>query len=337
MSNSTPHPPIPRQPIGATFVVAISILGLFAIVQLCAIAVHFYPTVRQAVATAADHSQNPSYTAPTVPTPTLPPPTLPVQSSSNPTGLSMADNQKVKRLFDKTDHDFAVGDFESAQKCIEELEDLLPGNPSVLLRKARVLEQTDQPAEAIAALQDVLKYKGLPQDTRDQALKKIDQLNLTIYNTPPAKNPSAVPPLTGGGDTGLRPGATLGIISADLNDGRDGTKHLKVAVKARQGESVNVQDVKIVVYFYEAGDDGDVTLTDSKVISQWLSPPIDWANDDPELLDMQYTAPNAESAPGKKYFGYVIGVYYNKELQAFRSEPAKLATDFPLPLFLKDQ
>jgi hypothetical protein len=105
-----------------------------------------------------------------------------------------------------------------------------------------------------------------------------------------------------------------------------------------------VQDVKIHVYFYEQSEDGDVVLTESKVISQWLSPPVDWTANEPELLEVQYTLPDSglpgsaaeNGAPGKKYFGYLVGVYYNNELQDFRADPASLAKDFPLQLYLKE-
>jgi hypothetical protein len=107
-------------------------------------------------------------------------------------------------------------------------------------------------------------------------------------------------------------------------------------VKARPNSTINVKDVKILVFFYEQTEDGDVQLTESKVVPQWLSPPIDWAGNDFELLEIQYSMPDANGdAAGRKYFGYVVGIYYNNELQDFRADPGKLAKDFPLPLYLK--
>jgi hypothetical protein len=102
--------------------------------------------------------------------------------------------------------------------------------------------------------------------------------------------------------------------------------------------------VKIHVYFYEQNEDGDVVLTESKVVPQWLSPPVDWASNEPELLEVQYTMPDSDlpgsaaatGAPGRKYYGYIVGVYYNGELQDFRADPASIARDFPLQLYLKE-
>ncbi len=137
----------------------------------------------------------------------------------------------------------------------------------------------------------------------------------------------------------MQPGASLGIVDARLRDGKPGIKSLRLAVKSRPGSAINVQDVKIHVYFYEQNEEQDVVLTESKVVPQWLSPPVDWTSNEPELLEVQYTLPDSElpgsaaanGAPGRKYFGYIVGVFYNNELQDFRSDPASLAKDFPAP------
>lgn len=337
VSTSTQHPPIPRQPIGATFVVAISILGAFAVIQFLAIAAHYYPMIRQQVANSALQSQRTVLDQTPIP---LPSP-MAASAQSRTQSASLADDQKIQKLFAKADRDYEVGDFDNALKSVEDIEAILPGDPSMLLRKARVLEQLEQPQQAMQALKETLMYKGLSRDDRDKTERKIEQLAQTINNTPAPAIPRALPNLESSNgndltDSSVQPGATLGIVDAQLSDGKDGTKHLKVAVKARKGVKVNVPDVKVMVYFYETTDDGDVTLTESKVVSMWMSPPVDWANDEPEILDLQYTSPNPDTAPGKKYYGYIVGVYYNKELQAFRSEPAKLSSDSPLPLYQKE-
>jgi hypothetical protein len=247
------------------------------------------------------------------------------------------------------DRSARVGDFETALKVLDELEKLLPGDPSVLLRKAQVLERLDQPAEAVVVLEKVLKYPGLPQEVRTQAQAKLDQLSQTLATTSSAPGDVAPALPDAGGadirdDVGLQPGASLGIVDARLRDGKPGTKVLMLAVKSRPASSINVQDVKIHVYFYEQTEDGEVVLTESKVIPQWLSPPVDWNANEPELLEVQYTMPEsglpgsavANGAPGRKYFGYIVGVYYSNELQDFRADPASMAKDFPLQLYLKE-
>ena len=100
--------------------------------------------------------------------------------------------------------------------------------------------------------------------------------------------------------------------------------------------------MQVAVYFYDKTEEGDVLPTESKVNYQWMSPPVDWADDMPEILEITDILPDSElpgsaasnGSPGRKYEGYIVGVYYNKELQDFRSDPANLQKKFPLPLYL---
>jgi hypothetical protein len=337
---STPnaHTPIPRQPIGATFIVAVSLLGAVAIIQLLAVAWHYIPLVRQQVAQTAEAqaaSQQPAAVS--------------AQQTPQPTPTPSAETRKVQKLIADVDRSLRVGDFEAALKLLDELGKLMPGDPSVLLRKAQVLERLDQPAETVVVLEEALKYPGLPEEVRTQAQAKIDQLSqsLAARSSTPQDVAPALPDAAGADirdDVGLQPGASLGIVDARFRDGKPGTKSLVLAVKSRPGSSINVQDVKIHVYFYEQTEDGEVMLTESKVVPQWLSPPVDWTANEPELLEVQYTMPEsglpgsaADSASsGRKFFGYIVGVYYNDELQDFRAEPASVAKDFPLQLYLKE-
>jgi len=340
---STSHPPIPRQPIGATFVVAISILALVAIVQVLAIFVHFFPAIRQQVADSAVQSQAPQ------PDPMASPlqqQVQPVQQTPPP-----ADLLRAQKLFADADRNYRIGDFETALKTIEEVEVLIPGDPSVLLRKAQILERLDQPGEAVLALEEALKYPGLPPEIRIPAEKKLAQLAETI-GTETKANPKSTgnTAYAESGNEGVRdpigfqPGASLSIIDARLRDGKAGMKSLRVAVKSRPGEAINIPDVRIFIYFYEETEDGEIVVTDSQVKTQWLSPPVDWGADEPELLEGQYPLPEsglpgssaANGAPGRKYHGFVVALYYKNELQDFRSEPSRLVKDFPLQLYLKE-
>jgi hypothetical protein len=316
-------------------VVAISLLAALAIIQLLAVAWHYIPRLRQVGGTT-----EPQTSQQVAPTPAQQPQQPPVPSE---------EMRKAQKLLADVDRSSRVGDFESALKTLEELGKLLPGDPSVLLRKALVLERTDQSADAAVVFEEILKYPGLPPEIRSQAQAKLDHLAQTLASREsPPKDVAPALPDSGGADirddVGLQPGASLGIVDARLREAKPGTESLRLAVKSRPGSSINVQDVKIHVYFYEQNEEGDVVLTESKVISQWLSPPVDWTANEPELLEVQYLLPDsglpgsaaANGAPGRKYFGYIVGVYYNNALQDFRADPGSLAKDFPLQLYLKE-
>jgi len=335
-------PPIPRQPIGATFAVAVGVLGFFLLLQFFAVAWYFLPILREKVVESATvASVPPAQESPATPAQTGNP-TLPDRPQPDPLLV-----QKIGRLVGESDRSYRVGDYETALKGINEAADLLPDDPGILLRRARLLETLQQPAEAAADYAQVAALPGLAPELRAQAERKLTQLGGVASGTPAnpatenAPSPNA-PEMRE--DTGLQPGASLGIVDTKLRDGSTpGTKTLRVAIKARPGTSVDSRQMKLHVSFYEQDETGEVQLTNSQVVSQWISPPINWADNEPELLDVTYILPDSQlpgsaasnGAPGRTFVGYSVGIYYNNELQDTRADPGNLARKFPLPLYLK--
>jgi hypothetical protein len=342
-------PPIPRQPIGATFAVAVGILGFFLVLQFLAVAWYFLPILREkvvesaTVASVQPAAENPAAPAKSGAT------AVPERAQPNPALV-----QKISRLVTDSDRSYRVGDFEAALKGINEANDLLPDDPGILLRRARLFESMQQPADAAADYARVAALPGLSPELRAQAERKLTQLGGIASGgsaSPPAASQSMDDaPSRSGSDlreetTGLQPGCSLGIVDARLRDGSPGTKVLRIAIKARPGITVDTRQMKIHVFFYEKDEAGDVQLTESKVASQWMSPPVDWKNDEPELLDVTYILPDSSlpgsaasnGSPGRTFVGYIVGIYYNSELQDTRADPGNLAKKFPLPLYLKQE
>jgi hypothetical protein len=133
---------------------------------------------------------------------------------------------------------------------------------------------------------------------------------------------------------GLQPGANLGIIETIQNDGPNKTKVLRISIKSRPQQAIDPRLMAVHVFFYERDEAGQIQLTNSQVITEWISPPIDWGNNEPELLNAIYT-PAAN--PTFTYVGYVVGIYYKNDLQDTRADPGSLAADHPLPLYLSSQ
>ena len=136
------------------------------------------------------------------------------------------------------------------------------------------------------------------------------------------------------------PKKILAIADTRLCDGTPGTKTLRVAIKARPNTSVDNRQMKLHIFFYEQDETGKIQPTSSPVVPLWISPPVNWADNEPELLDITYILPDSnlpgsaasKGSPGKKFVGYIVGVYYNGELQDTHAEPVTLAKQFPLPL-----
>lgn len=329
---------MPRQPIGTTFVVSMSLLGLIAAIQVTAVVLRYADVAAQILKDKAT-APNDEVATNVDPqgTPFRPTTQAPIQPAQP---APQANGQQIKALLAEADKQFRLGDFEASLKTLDKVEALSPGDPSVLLIKAAVLEKIDQSAEAVVLYEQVLRYPGLPPDQRAYAKKKIDMLAESLGSSPaiPRNNPLTTKeiPDDGGASltdpTGIPAGATLGIIDIRNKDIKRGKKTLSVSVKSLPKADIASDKVKILAYFYEETEDGDTVLTESHINSQWMSPPIDWAENEPEILDLEYTLPEAAGAEGRKYRGYVVGLYYNGELQAYRADPAVLLKKFPLPL-----
>ncbi len=330
------QPPIPRQPIGTTFIVAISILGVVLTLQFLGVAWFFLPKLRQQVVESATVAA----VQPAAETPAEAA-AAPVVERSQP-GPDPAFAQRIQGLVAEADTSYRVGDFESALSRLEEADSLLPNDPGIMLRRARAFESVQQPAEAAAIYTSVLALPNLAPETRAQASRKLEQLG----GAAAARPSSAVMEETGTDirdETGLQPGSNLGIVDTRLRDGSPGTKVLRIGIKSRPDVEIDTRQMKLHVFFYEQDEAGDVRLTESKVVSQWISPPVNWADNEPEVLDVTYILPDSDvpgsalsnGSPGRTFAGYIVGIYYNSELQDTRAEPGNLAKKFPLPLYLK--
>lgn len=207
-------------------------------------------------------------------------------------------------------------------------ETSVTADASLDFRRTTMLENSGQTAKAIASLKSLQAMTNLPSSLQTEIQNHLRFLSLV--NAPNGTN---VVGLETRDDVGLQPESTLGIIECKLMDGRPTGRVLRVAMKARPGASIDVRGVKIHVYFYEKTNDGEVVLTDSPIRSEWLNPPTDWANGNPQLLDVLYSGPQTSPSPNT-FYGYIVGIYYNGELQDSRAVPVRLVRDFPPPLFL---
>ncbi len=118
-------------------------------------------------------------------------------------------------------------------------------------------------------------------------------------------------------------------------DDRSAAKHLtvRIPIKARAREKVDVRDLTIQVLFYDIVDNHSLVQTTANVSSRWSSAPADWLDSNIETLEVDYQLPlpDAKAArhENRKYFGYLIRVYYKGELQASAGEPERLVQQFP--------
>jgi len=71
--------------------------------------------------------------------------------------------------------------------------------------------------------------------------------------------------------------------------------------------------------------------TIANVSNRWLTAPADWEDQDTEVLAVEYQLPKADprTRENRKYFGYIVRIYYKQRLQAARAEPDRLGHLYP--------
>ena len=334
-------PPIPSPSTGTTFKVAMGILVLFLLLQLVAAIWHFLPQLQRNLVERA-LAANPAPPAP-IATPSIPAPTPPATSplTKAPPQQPAIENevqQRIMTLVQESDKSFRVGEYEDALSKITDADQLVPKDPGILLRIGRIYEKMGKTPDAAAIYNRVLNLPNLPQQLRAQTERR-----LTMLSAPtPASTPTLVANEQGAdvrNEFGLQPGATLGIVDTRLTEEGNGSKSLLISIKSSPDIKIDPRQMTVHVFFYERDQAGNKSLTESKVLTEWLSPPVNWTEQEPELLRAIYNPPQPSDSntPNLTYEGYVVGIYYNNEIQDTRANPGSLADDNPLPLYLKSQ
>jgi len=268
--------------------------------------------------------------------------------------------ERANQVLEEADTLRAQGDLQSAFDALSEADRLVPEEPGILYQMAvvafemgRLTQSRELASRAISmpTLRSDPNYAGVYQQLTlllSELGAPAQGLSSTGEALPGTTNPDAAAPGNAAprasespsapsgssmlrDDSGIPIGSVFGIVEARLTDSDADKKVLRVATKASPTEKVDAADFKVVVYFYEQTDDGSILETESTLVSEWMSPPINWADGDPELLELRYPKPSADSAD-RQYFGYVIGIYFKGELQDSRAEPVSLLQQFPLEL-----
>jgi tetratricopeptide (TPR) repeat protein len=90
------------------------------------------------------------------------------------------------------------------------------------------------------------------------------------------------------------------------------------------------------VIFYQQLPDGELVPDLSQHKGAFEDTFLFWQNKTREPFDVDYLMPvpgalGADKKPMGEYYGFIIGIYYNKILQDARSEPSDLVNRMPLP------
>lgn len=252
----------------------------------------------------------------------------------------------------EADRNVRVGEWEAALLAIAKAREILPEEAQLQLQYAFVLARLGREPEAADELTALLARKDIPMELRKEAIRNKNWIMQTISNmeqngiapaprkstSPSSADSQAANPSSNAGpvieEIGLQPGASLGIVESREIEGTDDIKTLRIAIKNRPGMKIDSPETKVIVRFFEKNPTGEITLTESPVNSSWISPPVNWIDDEPEILDVIYPLAAAKKAK-KNYHGYTVAVYFRNELQDTRAVPGELDQMFPSELFLE--
>jgi tetratricopeptide (TPR) repeat protein len=236
-------------------------------------------------------------------------------------------------------------DMSNALVKLREAHALSPANPSAIAALAIAYEKmglNEKGAEYWKRILDMGETAGgsyyIAADAR---LKQSQMAAMIAAKSNPANGAS-----TSGDPAPGQPGRTsllsLGeILTQEQYDPAAGQKlTLRIPIRARAGSSINGNDLVVYAQIYEQIDGGAPKLTDSNVSYRWANEPYgNWAKGDTETLLVHYSRPRSDprerTRENRKYFGYIVRVYYKSDLQDFRASPARLATQFPAPQILE--
>jgi tetratricopeptide (TPR) repeat protein len=343
-------PIIPKPAMGKTFIVAISLLGVIAAVELIAVGWAFIARSRPSQQSTAPESKLDLADTFTPPAGPQPAPVAPSQAPSvalpGPTPVSQASSPPAPPEKNQSPSEIQLTALVVQARALRERGD----TSTALTRLREALTISPSEPQIISELAITYEKMGLSDKALDQ-WKRIFEMGESagIYyaaaeakiknsEAPPKPEAAASP------EAAVQPDSTLGLLDVvskeEVDSNGANIVSLKIPVKAKPGEKIEVSEVGIRVFFYDIIDDRSIVQTNANVSFHWTKLPADWIDSDIEILEVEYSQPmrdpKEKQSENRKYYGYEVRIYYKNSLQDIRAEPVKLLKQFPPPVTLTD-
>jgi len=236
------------------------------------------------------------------------------------------------------------GDTSTAITRLREALAISPKNTLVMTELAGTYEKMglqDKALEQWRTIYDLGDSAGIYYELADAKLKAAQVSQPAASDASPTGDSTA--PVADA--NGFQPGSSLALVNlstVERPETSEGYKRftLKIPVKRRADTKINVSGVVIQVFFYDQLGDDTVVRTNANVSSHWATLPADWQQDEIEILEVDYTQAPPEPGKieeGRHYYGYIVCVYYNKQLQDQAADPDTLIKKYPPPLTLPEK
>jgi hypothetical protein len=123
------------------------------------------------------------------------------------------------------------------------------------------------------------------------------------------------------------------LLTRDPEHTTNGTLHIPIRRKSQA--RVDVGSVRVEIRLYDVLPGNKVELTEADIHSRWAAFPPEWVDRSTEILEAEFRvpapAPKAGSEQNRKFFGYVIRLYYKDLLQETRADPQDLPEKLSAP------
>jgi tetratricopeptide (TPR) repeat protein len=241
--------------------------------------------------------------------------------------------QLGKQLRDRGDMSSAITKFKEA--ATNDAKSPIPLNE--LASTYDKMGLADKAAENWRKIYEMGDSAGIYYQVAEAKLKASQQRELrNVERATPAPE---TPVDNSGAIDGIAAGATLGLLQVTTEEQQDANsaKHftLHIPIKSRPKAHIDVKDLVLHILFYDIVDGQNVVQTSANVNFRWATPPADWVDSDTEELTVEYQLPKPEARAAKKenrkYFGYIVRIYYKQQLQVATAEPERLAQQYPAP------
>jgi hypothetical protein len=123
------------------------------------------------------------------------------------------------------------------------------------------------------------------------------------------------------------------LLTRDPEHPTNGTLHIPIRRKSQT--RVDVGSVRVEIRLYDVLPGNKIELTEADIHSRWASFPPEWVDRSTEILEAEFRVPAPPPKTGpeqkRKFFGYVIRLYYKDLLQETRADPPDLPEQLSAP------
>jgi tetratricopeptide (TPR) repeat protein len=242
-----------------------------------------------------------------------------------PLGKGSEQAAKISKLNEEALKFRRSGDFVLAETALKDALALDSNHPTTLTNLAMLEEARGNSAKALALWRNILALKPTPEGILQLAQKRAQLIEDRVRLEEDARQ---------------REQQLLNlkrkIILAEVKSTPDplpaqSTEIQKDFILKLNGikAPLDSSKLRIQLFFYDMIGDNRLAPA-TKIEAKFLNSTPDWSKDDTEILHARYfPAPDKPGSEKRKYYGYVLRVFYDGELQEEQASPMGLLRLFP--------